>query len=138
LRVVPAVSDQVTVLARYLPKPSRSVLVYDASTVDLYAKSLRADLKQAFGPSLNAGAGEIPYVPSTLDSALFKKIAQDLCAVQAICSIADRQVRTFTTVVWLAPSSGSTTVSSRWTVSRPISATRRCPMYGTAATAGRS
>lgn len=60
-RVVPAVSDEVTALARYLPKPSRSVLVYDANTADLYTKSLRTDFKQAFGPSLNAGAGEIPY-----------------------------------------------------------------------------
>jgi ABC-type branched-subunit amino acid transport system substrate-binding protein len=80
-RVVPAVSDEVTALARYLPKPSKSVLVYDGNTADLYTKSLRADFKQAFGPSLNAGAGEIPYAPSTLDNTLFKKIAQDLCAV---------------------------------------------------------
>jgi ABC-type branched-subunit amino acid transport system substrate-binding protein len=80
-RVTPSVADEVSALARYLPKPSRSVLVYDANTADLYTKSLRADFRQAFGPSLNAGAGEIPYVPSTLDSTLFKKIAQDLCAV---------------------------------------------------------
>lgn len=80
-RVVPSVADEVSALVRYLRKPSRSVLVYDVNTKDLYTKSLRADFKNAFGPSLNAGAGEIPYVPSTLDSTLFKKIAQDLCAV---------------------------------------------------------
>jgi hypothetical protein len=78
-RVVPSVSDEVRALAGYLPKPSRSALVYDANTKDLYTASLRADFKAAFGPSLNAGEGD-PYVPSTLASPQFKKIAQDLCA----------------------------------------------------------
>ncbi len=80
-QVVPNVSDEVTALAGYLPRPARSVLVYDRDTTDLYTKSLREDFMRAFGPSLRAGVGEIPYVPSTLDSPLFKKIAQDLCAV---------------------------------------------------------
>jgi hypothetical protein len=79
-QVVPSVSDEVTALARTLPRPSRSVLVYDQNTSDLYTSSLRKDFKQAFGASLRAGEGEIPYVPSDLGSPLFKKIAEDLCA----------------------------------------------------------
>jgi hypothetical protein len=79
-RVVPSVSDEVRALAGYLPKPPRSALVFDANTKDLYTASLRTDFKAAFGPSLNAGEGEIPYVPSTRGSPQFKKIAQDLCA----------------------------------------------------------
>lgn len=82
-RVVPGVSDEVTVLARYLAKPAKAALVYDRNTADLYTKSLRADFSRAFGPSLRAGVGEIPYVPSTLDSPLFKKIAQDLCGTSS-------------------------------------------------------
>lgn len=78
-RVVPSVSNEVTGLAGYLPKPAKSALVYDQDTTDMYTSSLRADFKATFGASLRAGVGEIPYVPSTLDSPLFKTIAQDLC-----------------------------------------------------------
>ncbi|MGD0243050.1 MAG: hypothetical protein ABSB59_22435 [Streptosporangiaceae bacterium] len=82
-RVVPSVSDEVTGLAGYLPKPAKAALVYDQDTADMYTSSLRADFKATFGPSLRAGVGEIPYVPSTLDSPLFKTIAQDLCGTDS-------------------------------------------------------
>jgi hypothetical protein len=76
-QVVPSVSDEVQALTRYLGKPARAVLVYDSQTSDLYTKSLRADFGTAFAASIRSV--EIPYAPSSLDSNLFAKIAEELC-----------------------------------------------------------
>ena len=76
-QVVPSVSDEVQALNRYLGKPGRAVLVYDSQTSDLYTKSLRTDFGTAFTASIRSV--EIPYAPSSLDSNLFAKIAEELC-----------------------------------------------------------
>jgi hypothetical protein len=77
-QVAPSVADEVHALARYLRRPGPTVLVYDSQASDLYTTSLRADFTRVFRSSLLPG--QIPYEPSSEDSALFKKIAQDLCA----------------------------------------------------------
>jgi hypothetical protein len=77
-QVAPSVADEARTLAKYLPDPGPAVLVYDSQATDLYTASLRADFTQVFRSSLLPG--QIPYEPSSEDSALFKKIAQDLCA----------------------------------------------------------
>jgi ABC-type branched-subunit amino acid transport system substrate-binding protein len=51
--------------------------VYDSQTSDLYSKSLRTDFGAAFTASIRSV--EIPYAPSSLDSNLFEKIAEELC-----------------------------------------------------------
>jgi ABC-type branched-subunit amino acid transport system substrate-binding protein len=76
-QVVPSVSDEVQALARYLGKTGRAVLVYDSQTSDLYTKSLRNDFGTAFAARIRSV--EIPYAPSSLDSNLFDKIAEELC-----------------------------------------------------------
>lgn len=77
-QVAPSVADEVHTLARYLSRPKPAVLVYDSQASDLYTASLRADFTRVFRSSMSPG--QIPYEPSSEDSALFKKIAQDLCA----------------------------------------------------------
>lgn len=76
-QVAPSVSDEVQALSRYLHKPSRSVLIYDEQATDLYTQKLRADFASTYRASI--GEDEIPYAPSTSDSNLFKKIAEDVC-----------------------------------------------------------
>ncbi len=77
-QVAPSVADEVHALARYLSKPAPTVLVYDSQASDLYTATLRADFTRVFRSRLSPN--QIQYVPSGEDSALFKKIAQDLCA----------------------------------------------------------
>ena len=77
-QVVPSVANEVSALTRFLPRPSKAALVYDQKATDLYTSSLRQDFYQAFRSSLTVG--QIPYVSTTLESPLFKKIAEDLCA----------------------------------------------------------
>lgn len=78
-QVAPSVHDEVSALAAYERQPAKSALVWDENASDLYTSSLRADLGSAFSSSLARGPGAIPYVPSTEDSMLFQKIAQELC-----------------------------------------------------------
>lgn len=80
-QVAPNVADEVHALARYLSRPERTVLVYDSQASDLYTATLRADFTRVFRSRLSPA--QIPYEPSGEDSALFKKIAQDVCANQA-------------------------------------------------------
>ena len=77
-QVIPSVADEVSALARFLPRPAKAALVYDQKATDLYTSSLRTDFYQTFRSSMTVG--QIPYVSSTLGNPLFKKIAEDLCA----------------------------------------------------------
>ncbi len=77
-QVAPSVADEVHALARYLSRREPAVLVYDSQASDLYTATLRADFTRVFRSVLSPG--QIPYEPGGEDSALFKKIAQDLCA----------------------------------------------------------
>lgn len=77
-QVVPSVASEVSALTRFLPRPQKAALVYDQKATDLYTSSLRQDFYQAFRSSMTVG--QIPYVSTTLESPLFKKIAEDLCA----------------------------------------------------------
>lgn len=77
-QVVPSVADEVSALARFLPRPSKAALVYDQKATDLYTSSLRQDFYRTFRSSMTVG--QIPYVSSKLGDPLFRKIAEDLCA----------------------------------------------------------
>ncbi|HEV2373696.1 MAG TPA: hypothetical protein VGS19_16170 [Streptosporangiaceae bacterium] len=78
VQVAPSVADEVHALARYLSRPQPAVLVYDSQASDLYTATLRADFTRVLRSRLSPS--QIAYEPSGQDSALFKKIAQDLCA----------------------------------------------------------